>query len=259
MIQKEQREEPPVSDRGGGEKNQPIVELSQLRFSWPGSPSPLLAINKFTINSGERVYIRGNSGCGKSTLLGIISGILVPENGEVTILNQDCKHLSSSARDRFRADHIGYIFQLFNLVPYLSVIDNVILPCQFSHIRKKKALARSNTLEQEAQRLLAFLGLEDQTIQKRAVVKLSVGQQQRVAAARALIGAPPLIIADEPTSSLDANKRQAFLKLLFSHCKEAGSTLIFVSHDSSLASFFTRTIEFEAINSPGRIAEEKQQ
>jgi len=145
-------------------------------------------------------------------------------------------------------DHIGYIFQLFNLLPYLSIEENVLLPLSFSNSRAKKVGKTKNDQIKDAERLLKSLDMDEQLAKKKPVTELSVGQQQRVAVARALIGNPELIIADEPTSALDSDLRHSFLELLFSECKKAGSTLLFVSHDSSLGNFFNRKISMEEIN-----------
>jgi putative ABC transport system ATP-binding protein len=141
---------------------------------------------------------------------------------------------------------------MFNLIPYLSVMENVTLPCRFSRRRREKASHVTNSLEAEARRLLVHLELSEPALLRRPVTEFSVGQQQRVAAARALIGAPELIIADEPTSSLDAECRRAFIRLLFEECEKAQSTLIFVSHDKSLAQLFEHTVRLQEINQTGR-------
>jgi putative ABC transport system ATP-binding protein len=137
---------------------------------------------------------------------------------------------------------------MFNLLPYLSVLDNVILPCRFSARRQARALARDGNLAAAARRLLAALGLDDPALQSRAATSLSVGQQQRVAAARALIGAPELVIADEPTSALDHDAREGFLRLLFAECEQAGSALVFVSHDHTLRALFERHQDLRELN-----------
>ena len=234
-----------------------VVELSNLRFSWPGAASPTIEIESLAIESGERVFLRGPSGSGKSTLLSLLAGVLVPQSGEVSILGKSLGALSGAARDRFRADHVGFIFQMFNLIPYLSVVENACLPCGFSASRRARAAQSGGTVEKEAARLLAHLDMADESLQRRRVTELSVGQQQRVAAARALIGAPELVIADEPTSSLDSDRRSAFLELLFRECASAGTTLIFVSHDASLEPLFDRAISFADINRPSRNDSEK--
>ncbi len=229
-------------------KNNPVIEITELSFSWKKQAQPVLDIVSLNIDSGERVFLRGPSGCGKSTLLSLLSGIATPQSGVLTVLGQDFIKLGNAQRDRFRADHIGFVFQMFNLIPYLSVVENVVLPCQFSSKRKHKVLAQADSLEQEAIRLLTHLDMADKNVLLAPVNELSVGQQQRVAAARALIGAPELVIADEPTSSLDADRRTAFIDLLFRECDSTNSTLIFVSHDISLQAQFEPVIEFEQLN-----------
>ena len=226
----------------------PIVELSNARFSW-GAASPIvLDIESLCIAQAERVFLRGPSGSGKSTLLSLLAGVVVPREGTVRVLGQDLGALGDAARDRFRADHIGFIFQMFNLIPYLSVVENVCLPCGFSDRRRLRAMRAGASVEAEAVRLLTHLDMADAGVLRRPVTDLSVGQQQRVAAARALIGAPELVIADEPTSSLDADRRSAFLDLLFRECARDRTTLMFVSHDASLAPQFDREISFAGIN-----------
>ena len=227
----------------------PVVHIENARFRWQRGDAPCLDIAGFTIASGERVFLHGASGAGKSTLLALIGGVLTPEAGHVTVLDADLTKMTGPQRDRFRAHHIGFIFQQFNLVPYLTVIDNVLLACRFSKRRCERALARGATLHDEAVRLLDHLDI-DAPLRARPVVQLSVGQQQRVAAARALVGQPELVIADEPTSSLDADRQAAFLDLLVRECSEAGVTLILVSHDMRLAANFTRVIELASFNRP---------
>jgi putative ABC transport system ATP-binding protein len=228
--------------------NQPIIKIDALRFAWSSHTAPLLDIAGLEISRGDRVFLRGASGSGKSTLLGLVAGVLVAQSGRIDILGQSLGAMNGAARDRFRACHYGIIFQQFNLIPYLSVIENVTLPCRFSVERRQKATTRGSNLEAEALRLLEHLDMADSAVVGKPVTELSVGQQQRVAAARALIGAPEILIADEPTSSMDADRRQAFIELLFRECAEAGSTLLFVSHDQGLQGLFDRAIEFEELN-----------
>jgi putative ABC transport system ATP-binding protein len=223
------------------------IKLSELWFAWKGS-DPILEIDRLQIKRGERVFIEGPSGSGKSTLLSLIAGVVTPQKGVVEVDGEPISALNGAARDRFRADHIGYIYQMFNLIPYLSVIENVTLPCRFSSRRREKATARSSSIKAEAMRLLKNLDLGGASITGKPATELSVGQQQRVAAARALIGAPEIIIADEPTSSLDNDLREAFIELLFHECDPAHSSLIFVSHDTALAGLFDRKIRLCDIN-----------
>ena len=223
-----------------------VVEIVDLRFRWSAASEFRLDIPSFAARAGERIFLYGSSGSGKSTLLGLLGGVLVPEQGRITLLGSELTRLRSSARDRFRADHIGFLFQQFNLVPYLSVIDNVLLPCRFSPRRAARASTAGGSPYDEARRLLTHLDL-DESLHRREVTRLSVGQQQRVAAARALIGKPEIVIADEPTSALDAERQQAFLTLLARDCAAAGSTLLFVSHDRRLAAGFDRELSLPAI------------
>ena len=226
----------------------PVIEITNLQFAWKKQAQPVLDIESLQVNECERVFLRGPSGSGKSTLLSLLAGVNAPQSGELKVLGQNLAKLGNAQRDQFRADHIGFIFQMFNLIPYLSVVENVTLPCRFSRKRKHKVLAQADSLEQEAIRLLGHLDMAHDDVLHKPVNELSVGQQQRVAAARALMGAPELVIADEPTSSLDADRRTAFIDLLFRECDSANATLIFVSHDNSLQAPFGRTIEFNQLN-----------
>ena len=117
-----------------------IIRLSDLVYAWPGQP-PLLDVKSFELMPGERLFLRGPSGSGKSTLLGLIAGVLEAQSGEINVLGQDLATLSGSQRDRVRADHLGVIFQMFNLVPYLTVVQNVMLPCRFSARRRSAETA----------------------------------------------------------------------------------------------------------------------
>ncbi len=230
------------------ETAEPVIRIDDLIFSWSAGLDPLLEIEQLEIQAGEKLFIEGPSGSGKSTLLNLLAGVLVPQRGEVRILGKGMTTTGSADRDRFRADHIGVIFQMFNLIPYLSVTENVTLPCRFSKKKYNKTTERGEGPASEAHRLLRALNLADPELVRRPVTDLSVGQQQRVAAARALIGAPDIVIADEPTSSLDAGHREAFIKLLFQECEQAGTTLVFVSHDGSLSRFFDRSLALQTIN-----------
>lgn len=224
-----------------------VIRIEELRFRWPAAGGFCLDIPAFAAQAGERIFLYGPSGSGKSTLLGLLGGVLVPERGRLNLLGTELTRIAAASRDRFRADHVGFLFQQFNLIPYLPVIDNVLLACRFSRRRQARATAAGGSLHGEAARLLAHLDL-DAGLHRRAVTQLSVGQQQRVAAARALIGRPEIVIADEPTSALDAERQGAFLDLLARECAEAGSTLLFVSHDRRLAAGFDREVSLPALN-----------
>ncbi|MGF1681972.1 ATP-binding cassette domain-containing protein [Photobacterium minamisatsumaniensis] len=220
------------------------IELNNLTFRWPNQKYNLLDIPSLIIEEGEKVFLKGPSGSGKSSLLSLLAGISQPTTGNIALLRQTFSQLKSTHRDQFRADNIGYIFQMFNLLPYLSVIDNVLLPCRFSKERRQQL---GKDMHVEAKRLLSQLQLPDDCLQ-RPVNELSIGQQQRVAAARALIGSPKLLIADEPTSALDHDNREAFIQLLMEECDRANITLLFVSHDETLETLFDRSISLNTIN-----------
>ena len=224
------------------------VEVDRVRFAWKAGGRDVLDIARFEVAAGERVFVEGPSGSGKSTLLGLLGGVTIPREGAIRILGTALSSMPARRRDRFRADHVGFIFQMFNLVPYLSMIDNVTLPCRFSRRRRERIGSRAGGLEAEARRLLARLELDRPELLSRAVTDLSIGQQQRVAAARALIGAPELLIADEPTSALDEGARERFLDLLSAQCGEAGASLLFASHDTRLGARFDRRVSIAELN-----------
>jgi putative ABC transport system ATP-binding protein len=221
-----------------------MIQIKDLLFQYPQGIAPVLEISEFQLKRGERLFLYGPSGCGKTTFLEILAGVNVPQQGIVQVAGQNLQSLKTFARDRFRADHIGYIFQSFNLIPYLSVEENITLPLYLSPRKRQKV---STEVElQKAHELCQSLGLEKYL--RRSVTELSVGQQQRVAAARALIGEPELILADEPTSSLDQEHREKFISLLFSLSEKQGSAILFVSHDRTLENLFDRTQSLLEIN-----------
>lgn len=223
--------------------SEPVLHLENLRFGYVPDQT-LIAIKAFSIARGESVFLRGPSGSGKSTLLGLIGGVLTPDAGAVTLCGQEMTRLSATRRDKLRVDHLGIIFQQFNLLPYLSVLRNAALPCRFSARRRERI---NGDPMQEARRLVAALGLSEADLE-RPVRDLSVGQQQRVAVARALIGAPDLIIADEPTSALDFDNRDRFIELLNTQRAQFNSSLLFVSHDTTLAKHFDRAVDLATLN-----------
>lgn len=204
----------------------------------------MLDMPELRIQRAERVFVFGPSGSGKTTLLGILAGVLPADSGSVKVLGHELTQLSGGSRDAFRAEHIGYIFQMFNLIPYLSVEENITLPCRLN--RRRRARLGDLSLEAAARGLAERLEIADYL--GSPVTELSVGQQQRVAAARALIAAPELVIADEPTSALDADRRSRFLDLIFEICEDAGSALIFVSHDRHLEPMFDRGVSLPELN-----------
>jgi putative ABC transport system ATP-binding protein len=202
-------------------------------FRWPGREQPLV-FPDMSLAAGEHLFLHGPSGTGKSTLLGLLAGMQTPQTGSVSLLGQQTSAMRAGARDRFRADHMGVIFQQFNLVPYLSALANVTLPCRLSALRRARADRHPDAAASE---LLTELGIPENHWHH-GVTNLSIGQQQRVAAARALIGAPEIILADEPTSALDTDNRDRFLDLLLTLARERQCSVVFVSHDRSLASHF---------------------
>lgn len=231
------------ADEATGNSN--LLRLENLRFHWPEKTGFDLGVDNFSLEIGEKLFLQGPSGSGKSTLLSLICGIVKPVQGSIYIDGIDIARQSASQVDRLRADKFGIIFQQFNLLPYGSILQNVILPLRFSSARRQRASANGNIAD-EAHRLLTRLGL-DASMHGHDVNKLSVGQQQRVAVARAMIGIPRLIIADEPTSALDAANRDEFLELLFEEVSRAGAGLILVSHDESLARGFDRRLDIADI------------
>ena len=219
-----------------------IIKIESLNFYWSKKSNFKIFVPSLEIKKGEKVILLGESGSGKTTLLSLICGFLNPLSGSISINGNTINKLSSKTKDEYRADNIGIIFQQFNLLPYANVVDNVLLPLYFSQARSKNIVnKRAAALE-----LFKQLRLPDDIAQYKAS-NLSVGQQQRVAVARALIGNPSLIIADEPTSSLDTNAQQLFLDLMFKQISENNSTLLMVSHDKSLSNRFDRQININEI------------
>ncbi len=220
----------------------PALLLQDIRFAWPGRVGFTLRLPRFTLERGQSLLLLGESGSGKSTLLSLICGITLPQAGKVAVDGTDLTGLRASARDRFRAERIGVMFQQFNLLPYGSVLDNIRLPLRFAPDRRQRA----GDAHQAAADLCRGLGLPEDLLTQPAG-RLSVGQQQRVAAARALIGAPPLIVADEPTSALDADTQGAFLDLMFQQMQARDTALLMVSHDARLGDRFDQVLQLEDI------------
>ena len=224
--------------------NNSTIQINNLEFSYgkKSHPTPIvLNIKELKIENGEKVFLYGPSGFGKSTLLNILAGVLEVEKGSVEVLGKNLHSISQSARDHLRGEEVGYIFQIFNLIPYLNIKENITLPCL---INKKRAEGIDYNLQ--ADELIKILGLTEHA--HKNVTDLSIGQQQRVAAARALIGNPKLIIADEPTSSLDEKNTNEFMELLLSEWDKRKFTLVFVSHDTRLKSYFQKSISLPDIN-----------
>ena len=217
-----------------------IIDIQKLKFNYDLTQN-ILNIDELKIAEGEKVFLYGPSGLGKSTLLNIIAGVLKASSGDVNILGQNFNQISQGKRDKIRGENIGYIFQNFNLIPYLNIKDNITLPCRINP-------NRSHSIDYvfQADEIIESLGLTEHVLKN--VTDLSIGQQQRVAAARALIGNPKLVIADEPTSSLDEKNTEEFMKLLIKECDKRKFTLLFVSHDSRLQQYFSRSLSLSEIN-----------
>ncbi len=228
------------------------IAIYDLLFKWPGADAFSLAVPELQIACGEKVFLLGASGSGKSTLLNLIAGVLTPQQGSIRILDTDFSQLSARQKDRFRARHIGLVFQQFNLIPYLDVETNIRLASSFvgspGPVSTSTSTSRSdaNAAPQRMRALLEGLQL-DPALLKRRADSLSVGQQQRVAIARAMINQPALLIADEPTSALDTDARDSFMQLLLGLQANSGTTIVFVSHDRSLASGFDRVVDMRQL------------
>ena len=222
--------------------NAETIRLDSVRFYWSKNKDFKIFIPELKISQGEKVLLLGESGSGKTTLLSLVSGFLSPISGDIYLNEKNINSLSARNRDQYRSDNIGIIFQQFNLLPYANVIDNIILPLYFSKVRASKIINQKET----AINLCKSLRLPN-TVTRMQANNLSVGQQQRVAVARALIGNPSLVIADEPTSSLDSDAQNIFLDLMFAQIEKNNSSLLMVSHDISLSSHFDRVIDINEI------------
>lgn len=218
----------------------PLISLQNVAFRYPGADHDALRIDNWQVPVGQSTFIQGKSGTGKSTLLNLLAGVYKAQSGKVEVLGQDFDKLSSSKLDTFRANHIGVVFQQMNLVPYLTVLENIQLAGHFASNNKQ-----ANKLDVE--QLLQSLHLNPELISRQAM-DLSLGQQQRVAIARALINKPEIIIADEPTSALDFDARDAFIDEMLATAKQHGCSILFVSHDLSLATKFDQVVKLESLN-----------
>ena len=228
-----------------------VLSLQDVRFTWDEHEPALLHIAEFSVARGEKVFLHGASGSGKTTLLNLCSGVLLPQQGKLQLLGRELTTMSSAARDRWRGAEVGYIFQLFNLLPAFTAQENVCAPCFFSKTKRQRVATQGLSLAEAAHQLLTALQLDPHQLSSQPVSRLSVGQQQRVAAARALLGAPPLIIADEPTSALDHDVREQFLDLLFAQCQKFNTALLLVSHARELGARFDRSLALPDLNRAG--------
>jgi ABC-type lipoprotein export system ATPase subunit len=221
------------------------VEKVVKSFRLPdGSRLPILNVPHFAAYEAEQLALVGQSGSGKTTLLHVIAGITRPDSGRVSLDGTDITGLAEAGRDRFRARHIGYVFQTFNLLPGFTALENVLLGMSFVGVRPD---------HQRARLLLERVGLAGRLHHRPSM--LSVGEQQRTAVARALANQPKLLLADEPTASIDARHQQQVLDLIRKTCREDGITLILVTHSREVAEQFDRVERLESINRLGVEAE----
>jgi putative ABC transport system ATP-binding protein len=209
-----------------------LISVENVKYSLGNNIKFRLNIKKFVLKKSDSVLIYGESGVGKSTFLNLLSGTLNPQEGAIQILGTNIVKTSSSIKDRIRGDHFGIVFQTFNLLPYITVKNNILLGKAYS--TRKQSISNSD----EVQILMDKLSLNYNELIDRKAYELSIGQQQRVAVARALIGKPEIIIADEPTSALDKDNQNEFINLLFQSLDENEQGLIMVSHDKKLSNKF---------------------
>jgi len=220
--------------------NKSVLELHGVRKSYredAGAVLDVIQIGRFTVGAGEQIALVGESGSGKSTLLNLIAGILLPDSGEILLNGTDVTKLAEAARDRFRAANIGYVFQSFNLLQGFTALENVLLGQMF---------ASHGSGAERATKLLETVGLGKRLHHKPRA--LSVGEQQRVAIARALVNEPSLVLADEPTGSLDAKNGGVVLQLLRRICAENKHTLLVVTHDPKVQEQFEKVVRLEELS-----------
>ena len=224
------------------------LELRQIEFAWPNQTKPLFVIPELSLQQGQTLFIGGPSGSGKSSLLSLIAGIQLPRQGSCQVLGTSLKQLSYSERDRFRGEHLGLIFQQFNLLPFLTVEENIELPSKLFASRLQKSTQLFGSVQRHIDTLCTALHLQP-SLRRRQARLLSVGEQQRVAAARALLGCPALIVADEPTSALDEDNKLDFLNLLLSTASAQNTSVVTVSHDMRIASNFDHVFQMPKMES----------
>jgi len=209
-----------------------LISVENLKYSLGDNIKFRLNIKKFILNKSDSILIYGESGAGKSTFLNLLSGTLNPQEGSINILGTNIAETSSSIKDKIRGDHFGIVFQTFNLLPYITVKNNILLGKAYSN--RKQSISNND----EVKTLMDNLSLNYKELIDRKAYELSIGQQQRVAVARALIGKPEIIIADEPTSALDKDNQNEFINLLFKSLDENEQGLIMVSHDQKVSNKF---------------------
>ena len=222
---------------------QSAVVLNEVKKAFPlrgGLGLEVLNLEHLALPAGSCTVLRGRSGSGKTTLLNLIAGVTLPTAGTIRVGNTDLFALSEARRDRFRAEHVGYVFQTFNLLSALSALENVMLAMMFADAVPKRLQRR------RASDLLARLGLAARLAHKPA--QLSRGEQQRVAIARALANSPPLVLADEPCASLDARTASEVMEIFLTVCRQDEKTLLLVSHDEAALGEADRVIDMAELN-----------
>jgi ABC-type lipoprotein export system ATPase subunit len=223
-----------------------MMALENVRKSYvepTGEPLPILDVPHLAIGAGEQVVLRGRSGCGKTTLLNCIAGLTKVDSGSIKIHGHEVTRLSEAVRDRFRARHIGFVFQTFNLLPGFSALENVMLGMTFTGMAPDANRARQ---------LLADVGLSHRLTHKPRA--LSVGEQQRVAVARALANRPVLLLADEPTANVDPAHQQQVIDLLREACRRESIAMLLVTHSTEVADQFDRVEHLEHVNRAAAVA-----
>jgi ABC-type lipoprotein export system ATPase subunit len=220
-----------------------MVSIRDIDFRYPGNGFRL-KVPSLEMAPGETVAVIGPSGTGKTTLLNLIAGVEVPGEGQIIVGDTDLATIGDADRRALRIRTIGMVFQAFELLSHLDVLDNVLLP-----YRIHSALHLENAVRERAVELVRELGLGEKL--RRNVTRLSQGERQRVAIGRALVTDPPLLLADEPTGNLDPSNKGRILDLLFSQVKSRGATLVTVTHDHALLDRFDRVIEFSDLQGGG--------
>jgi len=215
-----------------------MIELSNIHIQYPKSDFSL-RIGELHFDTGSKTAIIGPSGFGKTTMLNLLAGIILPDSGDIKVGNSLVNHLSEKERRNFRIQKIGFVFQDFRLIPYLNILDNILLPYRINSILKIE-----NETIHSARKLAGDLGIEKKL--RKYPAKLSHGERQRVAICRALMNKPPVILADEPTGNLDPQNKRKIMEILFEYVQKYKSTLITVTHDHEMLKGFGNTVNFSS-------------